>query len=71
MKVRISNNVLDEEDWPVYELRFADVAQWSHYDATGQHPETYHEVFDPAQGVWVDFLGAKDVERLVNEEGEP
>lgn len=64
---RISDNVLDEEDWTPFEIEIKDgvvvrvdnddpyylsmvgwttteLAKWTQYDSTGQHPEAYHEL---------------------------
>lgn len=83
MFARISDNVLDEVDWPVARLVLRDgvvveqaqhkpgayafgqlvgitstmLAAWSRFDATGTHPEMYHELAEAA----IDYADRTEV----------
>ena len=93
VRVRISDNVLSNKEWTVYDLTFkgndvprvdsqttvnegvygddfigmstVDLHKWNKYDSTGEHPETYHEVYDRRKGKFTDFLSVIDIKQLV------
>ena len=93
VKVRISDNVSDEEDWTTYKLHFKgndiprvdcqkeihkgiyghdfigmsmiELHSWQKFDATGTHPETYHEVFDWRRNRFRDFMSVIDIRQIV------
>ena len=97
LKIRVSDNVLEDKDWTTYELEFEikegvpsvskinsshkgagvyipgiekgmtakELSKWSHLDTTGEHPETYHEIWVPHQLEWNDFLTEKTILDLI------
>lgn len=45
-----------------------EIAKWLRFDATGSHPETYHEVLD-ASGRWRSFLSTEEMNALIERAG--
>lgn len=96
MFARVSDNVLDDEDWGIVKLVIADgevvekeyvqhgcyendiyigmtveqLVEWTRYDATGTHPEQYHELAEAeldddgaaVSGTFRDFWTREEVE---------
>lgn len=52
---------LDDRGSPSVGWDLKQLSRWSGYDATGMHPEIYHEIF--IGGVWKDGVSAEAMER--------
>lgn len=92
LRIRISDSVLEPEDWPVMRLSIGpdlkiqdrtqerlgaydflgtpnigqgleDLSLWLRHDATGQHPETFHEIL--IGDCWRSFVTPMELAALV------